>query len=159
MNKKWQDFINWATVEGFKIGYTNNFEYNLLGAKSLEEEIIFFNEEKGLILYATSFRGVVNSASLYGEFHSESYPELAFQFRTSEWKDDGTFIFELDATSMQWLLRMISDQYVFSKKWKHKKFLWFVNYVETKEEYDPEQINNKKLMFAAPEVRRIIGVA
>lgn len=65
----WINFIEIAKAYGFKSGYCQKFTGTGWSDKDVEEEeIIFFHEEKGLILHAESFDGKsVNSAKVYGE--------------------------------------------------------------------------------------------
>lgn len=66
----WQDFIEITRAYGFKCGFCQNFiGTGWSDEKGIEEEeIIFFHEEKGLILHAESLDGkYVNSAKVYGE--------------------------------------------------------------------------------------------
>lgn len=66
----WQDFIEIVRTYGFKCGFCQKFTgTGWSDEKGIEEEeIIFFHEEKGLILHAESFDGKsVNSAKVYGE--------------------------------------------------------------------------------------------
>ena len=65
----WIDFIEIAKAYGFKSGYCQKFTGTAWSCEGVEEEeIIFFHEEKGLILHAESYSGKsVNSAHVYGE--------------------------------------------------------------------------------------------
>ena len=45
----------------------------------------------------------------------------------------------------------------FSTKWTKVPFLWFLNYMDTKDEnYSYEKINKQKIAACTPEVRKII---
>lgn len=65
----WINFIEIVKTYGFKSGYCQKFTGTGWSDKGIEEEeVIFFHEEKGLILYAESYdRKSVNSAKVYGE--------------------------------------------------------------------------------------------
>ena len=155
--KTWTELIEWAKKEGFKVGYNNNFK-GFFDKK--EEEVIMYNEEKGLILYAESFDGNVNHASIYGEITYDEDYEKSFPlgFLSSFcYEDEKTIVFELDYRRGLSLINQIPDSCEFSKVWKNKRFLWFVNHMEkNKEGYDFEKINHDKIQASSPEVRKII---
>ena len=60
---EWSEFIKIVKKIGFKQSLAQKFRGDL----GVEEEEIIFYHEKGLILYADSFQGVVNTAQIYGE--------------------------------------------------------------------------------------------
>ena len=160
----WIDFIEIAKAYGFKCGYCQNFTGTGWSNKDVEEEeIIFFHEEKGLILHAESFSGKsVNSAKVYGEV------KIGDKFEEKQWEalngcshggnGNGTMHFEVDVREgFRFHLDAISEAFEFSKNWSEVPFLWFLNYMDSKvENYDFKKITNQKINASTSEVKKII---
>lgn len=162
----WNDFIEIAKAYGFKCGFCQKFTGTGWSDKKgiEEEEIIFFHEEKGLILYAESFDGKsVNSAKVYGEVKLNEN-----KIEEDQWNalngcshggnGNGTMYFNVDVREgFRFHLDAVSEAFEFSKSWSKVQFLWFLNYMDTKKKnYNYEQINKKKIASCTPEVRKII---
>lgn len=155
----WQNFIEIARAYGFKCSFCQKF----MGTGIIEEEIIFFHEEKGLILYAESFGGKsVNSAKVYGEVKID-------EILTKEQRNalhgcsygnngNGTMHFDVDVQEgFHFHLDAISEAFQFSTSWTKVPFLWFLNYMDTKKKnFNYEKINHKKIKACTPEVQKII---
>lgn len=160
----WIDFIEIAKAYGFKSGYCQKFTGTGWSDKGVEEEeIIFFHEEKGLILHAESFdRKSVNSATVYGEV------KIGDKLEKNQWEalngcshggnGNGTMFFDVDVREgFRFHLDALSEAFEFSKSWSKVPFLWFLNYMDTKNEnYSYEKINKQKIDASTPEVRKII---
>lgn len=70
----WSEFKHLLIKKGFKVGIEYLFEdYN--DNKIKEEAIIYYHIEKGLILFAESYRSKVNSGNLYGEVQANDNEE------------------------------------------------------------------------------------
>lgn len=156
----WVDFIEIAKAYGFKSGYCHKFIGEFPKDTPIEEEeIIFFNEEKGLILYAESFNNHMNSAIIYGEVkskHKNSFDALnGCSFGSNK---NGTIHFFVDVREgLRRHLDRLSDAFEFSKSWSETPFLWFLNYMDTKDEnYNFKEITKKKIESSSPEVKHII---
>lgn len=160
----WIDFIEIAKAYGFKSGYSQKFTGTGWSDKGVEEEeIIFFHEEKGLILHAESYYGKsVNSAKVYGEV------KIGNKLEKNQWEaligcshggnGNGTMSFDVDVREgFRFHLDALSEAFEFSKSWSKVPFLWFLNYMDTKNEnYSYEKINKQKIDASTPEVRKII---
>lgn len=161
----WQDFIEIAKAYGFKCSFCKKFTGTGWSDKGVEEEeIIFFHEEKGLILHAESFDGKsVNSAKVYGEVKL-----TGDKFEENQWEalrgcshggnENGTLSFNVDVREgFRFHLDAISEAFEFSKVWTTVPFLWFLNYMDTKDKnYNYKKINKQKINACTPEVRKII---
>lgn len=161
----WQDFIENMKAYGFKHGFCQKFTGTGRSDKGVEEEeIIFFHEEKGLILHAESYNGnSVNRAHVYGEvkINDEKLDKKqwgALNGCSSGSNGNGTMHFEIDVREgFHFYLDAISEAFEFSKNWTTVPFLWFLNYMDTKEKgYNYEEISKKKIAACTPEVRQII---
>ena len=160
----WIEFIEVAKASGFKSGYCQKFTGTGWSDKGVEEEeIIFFHEEKGLILHAVSFSGKsVNSAKVYGEV------KIGDKLEENQWEalngcsnggnGNGTMSFDVDVREgFRFHLDALSEAFEFSKSWSTVPFLWFLNYMDTKDEnYSYKKINEQKIDACTPEVRKII---
>lgn len=160
----WQKFVEIVKAYGFKSGYCQKFTGTGWSDKGVEEEeIIFFHEEKGLILHAESYDGKsVNSAKVYGEV------KIGEELERNQWEalngcshggnGNGTMSFDVDVREgFRFHLDALSEAFEFSKSWTKVPFLWFLNYMDTKDKnYSYEEINKQKINASTPEVRRII---
>lgn len=160
----WQEFIEIAKAYGFKNGYCQKFTGNDWSDKCVEEEIIFFHEEKGLILHAESYGGEsVNSAKVYGEVKTndgnlEKKHWEALNGCSHGGNGNGTMYFEVDVREgFRFHLDALSEVFEFSKSWTKVPFLWLLNYMDTEDKnYNLEKINKQKINASTPEVSKII---
>lgn len=157
---EWQEFLCIATSYGFKKGMLQKFEGILGEEKFDEEEIIFFLEEKGLILHAESFEGKLGSATVYGEIlahNREDLDVLECQIGTENLLDNGdTISFSLDVRyGIYSQLDAISKYLMLNEVWKSTPpdFISFYNYMEDKSN---PQIMSRKINACTPEVKKII---
>lgn len=160
----WIDFIEIAKAYGFKSSYCQKFTGTGWSDKGVEEEeIIFYHEEKGLILHAESYDGKsVSSAKVYGEV------KIGDKLEKNQWEalngcshggnGNGTMHFDVDVREgFRFHLDALSEVFEFSKSWSKVPFLWFLNYMDTKDEnYSYKEINKQKINACTPEVRKII---
>ena len=160
----WIDFIEIVKAYGFKSGYCQKFTGTAWSGKGVEEkEIIFFHEEKGLILYAESYDGKsVNKANVYGEVKIGDKLEKnqceALNGCSYGGNKNGTMYFNVDVREgLRFHLDALSEAFEFSKSWSKVPFLWFLSYMDTENEnYNYEKINKQKIDASTPEVRKII---
>lgn len=159
----WQDFIEIARAYGFKCGFCQKFiGTGWSDEKGIEEEeIIFFHEEKGLILHAESFGGKsVNRAEVYGEVKiNETVTENQWDaLNNCGDNGNGTMHFHVDVREgFRFHLDAISEVFEFSRSWTKVPFLWLLNYMDTKKKnYSYEEINKQKINACTPEVQKII---
>lgn len=159
----WPKFIDIAKNYGFECGYSQKFAGTGYSGHVEEEEIIFYHKKKGLILHAESFDGKsVNSAKVYGEV------KIADKLTTEQLaavngcsfgsNKNGTMQFDVDVREgFICHLEALSEAFEFSQKWSTVPFLWFLNYMDTKDpDYDYKKITHEKINAASNEVSKII---
>lgn len=157
----WQEFIEIAKAYGFKCGLCQKFTGDAREGGVEEEEVILFHEEKGLILYATSYdKTMLNDAYVYGEVKmtkEKDYENLHILFRPNV-NENSTCSFSIQVIyGLCYRLELISKNYKFSKTWSTKQSLCFINYMDREvKNYNREEINCKKIAACVPEVRKII---
>lgn len=128
----WIDFIEIAKAYGFKSGYCKKFIGTGWSDKGIEEEeIIFFHEDKGLILHAESYNGKsVNSAHVYGEV------KIGDKLEENQWEalygcshggnGNGTMSFDVDVREgFRFHLDALSEAFEFSKSWSKVPYYFF----------------------------------
>ena len=152
---------------GFKCGYTDIFAGDSTDSeKRNEEEVVLFNEEKGLIIYAHTFCGKrMSKAVIYGQIpqslqdmtagqknffinHSicikSNKSGIAFEMRVS--KDFESF------------MKKLLEDFTFLPQWEDGITPDFLNYVERRgNSISRENIKKEKLSGCAPEIKRIIA--
>ena len=161
----WAEFLKLVKDYGFKVGYSEKFTgINQWEKKSVEEEeVIFYNEERGLILYAESYNGTsVNSAEVYaevkiGEFITDEQRE-ALNGCSHGVNEIGTMYVQIDVREgLRFHLEALFKAFELSKTWSTVPFLWFLNYMDIRDkDYDYMKINRRKLDACMPEVSKII---
>ena len=160
----WSEFKNLIKEHGFIKG----LEYDLMHEDYTDEVIIYYHPQKGLIIYAESYWGKesINGGKLYGEIQSNSKEDCNIIWR---WLSSGGCI---DADNMIYSTSHDVREGLFSKlgtlesagkflpKWiKKDRFLWFIDYVESKVPgYDFKAITKEKIMNCPKEMQEIIGV-
>ena len=167
----WQQYIDTVKSCGFEIGYRKSFESSD-GKKY--EEIIFYDIENGLILYAVGGTYAIR-ANLYGEIKltvdNESNSCCGW-FTDAQWEvlkkhcrhlsksqeENGTWSFHLDTRyGFREQLSALLETFDLSKTWSIVHFLWFVNFMEENApNYDYNAIALEKIEACNPEVGKII---
>lgn len=164
----WEYFINLLKENNFSLAYENVFKYNKYGDNADEKEVIYYNKEKGLVIYATSFYNCtsVNSGTLYGElqsFDTKEDREGAWKYvSTGGWRDFENRILETSHDIREGLfykLNQLESHGKFLNKWTNKnRFLWFVNYIEEDEEgYNYKEITKNKIKQCPIEFQNILN--
>ena len=168
LDTSWKQFIKLTKAYGFKCGFCQKFTDTGIWPWSNkgpeEEEIIFFHEEKGFILYANSYRTYVKEAKLYGEIKADVLKKCQLDALSGcdyARNGDGTMTLEADVSEgFCFKFNALVETFEFSKSWSKVPFLWFLNYVETEQEDysrdSRQKINEKKIAYCTPEVSRII---
>lgn len=168
----WQDFIEIVRAYGFKCGFCQKFTGTGPSDQECtedteEEEIIFFHEEKGLILYAESLSNgkFVNDATVYGEVKidetlTRKQMDALSPLSGCSCSDNGngTMSFDVNVqTNFRFHLDAIFEAFEFSKTWTKVPFMWFLNHMDTKKKkYNYKEISQQKIKASTPEVQKII---
>ena len=163
-NMSWTEFKNKLESYGFILG----LKYDIVHENNIDEVIIYYHKEKGLIVFADSYfnKKNVNSGNLYGEIQASSKEDC---HNVYNWMSTGgcinkdSLIFETQQDVREGLfhkLSMLESAGKFLPIWTNKnRFLWFVDYIENKvENYDYKKISHDKIMKCPKEVQEIIGI-
>lgn len=136
---KWTRFKETVQKYGFTIGYLRNFEghgWSYNGGLTNEEEIIFYNRENGLVLYANSFgRTAINQAILYGEIDytcsfNGKQKTLIARCRTTQ-RSGNVLSFSMEVgKGFEHYVTRLEESFNFCTPWSIEKELRFVNYME-----------------------------
>lgn len=161
----WSDFKNKMFQYGFEIGLSYPLETKG-DEKTLEEAILLYHQEKGLIIWATSYCGrkSLNEGSCWGEIETDDLQEN----KTGVWRwlstgglnEQGFWETSFDVREGFFhRLQKLESFGVFQKKWHNSdRHLWFLDWNEMGiENYDYKQITADKIAKASKEVGRIIN--
>lgn len=173
---KWDTFINLIETNGFKTALRYDFEYNGFSKPSIEEAILYYHPQKGLIIWAESFGGKdhINGGKLYGEVYmkeemwqditkvlTSSHGSFAYWDKESNidvYKEQVYFNFDIREGLIH-NINKVEEVIPFAPVWKDTQFLWFVDYVEDKVPgYDYKEITQQKISRCPKEFQDIIGI-
>jgi len=161
----WSEFKNLIKSNGF----IPAMEYDFKDDKSdqVNEFILYYNKEKGLIICATSYsnKTSVNGGNLYGEIQANDKESgyIIFQWlSTGGMVDKEKLIFSTSHDVREGLfskLKILESAGTFIPKWVEKnRFLWFLDYNEkNKKDYDYEKISQSKIDKCPDDFKAIIG--
>jgi len=158
----WDDFKNLLIRKGF----VSALEYDIHQDGNTDEFIIYYNSAKGLIIHADSYwnKKTINSGTLYGEIQANSEDdvrEIYHWISTGGCIDRENFIFETSHDVREGLFSKLDTLETVGKFlpiWTSKnRFLWFLDYTETKVEgYDYKQITKDKIEKCPDGLKNII---
>lgn len=167
---KWNDFISLIEQYGFKKGLRYDFvapKYRDDEEDRIEEAILFYQTEKGLILWATSFgnKDHINSGSVYGMIKYKNWEDTWEALNHSSngsngEKDKNIRYFSLDIREgLIHKLNGIDNTLKLLSKWSGDlPFLWFLDYTEEKQpNYDYKAITEDKIKKCPEEMQNIIN--
>lgn len=159
---KWDEFKNLIKKHGF----IPALEYDVKHDKYIDEFIIYYHLNKGLIICADSYfnKEDVNGGTLYGEIqaNSEEDREVIWKWiSTGSCIDIEKGIYKTSHDVREGLfskLNTLESVGEFLPKWTNKdSFLWFVDYTESKKEnFDYKEITNNKIKMCPKEFQDII---
>jgi hypothetical protein len=145
----WNDFKELLKEKGFQKGLSYQKEYKHFEPYTKEEFVIYYHKEKGLIVWAESYNNMttINSGKLYGEIEANSKKdeETIWRWLATGGKINSTErVYTTSHDIREGLFSMLDTLETaghFLPKWIDKKrFLWFVDYIESKvENYDYEE--------------------
>ena len=160
---KWDDFKALLVQKGFKQALVYDFKHD----ESIDEFIIYYHLEKGLIVKADSYynKEKINDGTLYGEIQAndEESARTVWQWMsTGGCIDVEKLIFETSQDVREGLfskLDTLETAGKFLNRWSNpKRFLWLLDFTEHKDEsYDYKKITNEKIKRCPVEMQEIIG--
>ena len=155
----WKEFLEEATNEGFKIGYSKNFESEF----GKEEEVIMYHQELGIILFADSYSGEkVNDVRGYAEL---KYNEIGSQWNllvgctySSPTTDIVQVFFEYRIIFDT--IKRVKSGWKFNARWSKPHFeLNLINFKENTGKYPSYlKITQKKIEESSEEIQKIINM-
>lgn len=165
----WQNFLMTAEEYGFKCGYTDLFkghgiEKRYALKENVEEEVVLYHLEKGLIIYAETFGGrKMGTASIYGQFSKQSRnmtvkQRLFFVEHISSMKSSingMAFEMKVPKNFREFMCRLLND-FEFLSPWKDGIMPYILNYIERADSsIDHSKANMDKFVKCLLEVKRI----
>lgn len=167
LNGTWVNIVKTAKAYGFKYGFCREFiGLTWVSYKKVEEkEAILYQEEKGLILYASSYdTNFVDVAHIYGEIKCNlkelDEKQLDALDNCTSYVDNknGTVNIIVDAKEgLIPSLEALANAFEFSKTWSKVPSLDFLNYMNKKNKNcDCKRLSYEKINASLPEVHKII---
>lgn len=160
---QWNEFKTMLVAKGFKKAMC----YDIKHDKCIDEFIIYYHAEKGLIVTATSYynKEKINSGILYGEIQANDVESSRVIWRwlsTGGCIDSEKLIFETSQDIREGLfsiLETMESAGKFLNRWsKTNRFLWLLDFTETEVNgYDYKKITNEKIKHCPVEMQKIIG--
>lgn len=160
----WQEFKQLIISKGFIVA----MEYDIHHNGDIDKFIIYYNPQKGLILCATSFwnKESINGGTLYGEIQANSKNDIHTIWdwlSTGGCIDTDKLIYSTSRDVREGLFSALAELETAGKflpKWiKKNKFLWLLDYEETKiDGYDYKEISRQKLLKCPRELQEIVGL-
>lgn len=162
-NMSWNEFKRKLESYGFVLG----LKYDITHDDDIDEVVIYYHKEKGLIVFADSYfnKKDVNGGHLYGEIKANSKDDCKIVYQwmsTGGYVDVDNLIFDTQQDVREGLfhkLSMLESAGKFLPIWTNKnRFLWFVDYIENKvENYDYKKITHDKIELCPKELQEIVG--
>jgi hypothetical protein len=159
----WEKFKQLIVKKGFLVA----MEYDFQHKDNVDEFIIYYHPQKGLIICATSYwnKKSINDGTLYGEIQANSKDDIQTIYRwlsTGGCIDEDKMIFSTSRDIREGLFSVLDELETagkFLSKWIEKnRFLWFVDYVEKNAKgFDYKKISKEKLAKCPREMQEIIG--
>jgi hypothetical protein len=180
----WDDFISLIESYGFKKGLRYNFDHR--NGESIEEAVLYYHPEKGLVIWATSYFNGLNGGTMYGQVKSREKVEyetvidkwgerqvmkmtdkLEEAYKSLNKCSHGSFCdietgldFHYDVReALINKIEQIGENLEFVTKWNKKPFLWFLDYTEEKDpNYDYVAITKEKISKCPVELQEIVSI-
>ena len=160
----WDQFKNLIKQHGFVEALSYDFNHD---KNEVDEAIIYYHLTKGLIIWATSYwnKKDVNEGTLYGEIQANSEEDcktIWSWLSTGGCIDSDKMIYKTSQDVREGLfsrLVELESAGTFLSQWiKKDRFLWFVDYVESKQDgYNYKEITKEKISKCPKELQSIIG--
>ena len=165
----WQKFLREAEKWGFKCGNTDIFDAQTgnISKKVTEEEVLLFNLETGLIIYAQSVAGkkmgpTILYGQLEGNFHDMTQTQHdLFQENVSSIKTGkGTIAFSMVVPrNFDDFMSKLLHNFTFLRHWRNGIIPNLLNYIQKKDgSVDHRSLNAEKLRQCSEDIKSIIGV-
>lgn len=159
---KWDEFKELLENKGFVNALTYDFKYE----DRTEQAILYYNPQNGLILWATSFgnKDHINGGELYGQIKSkgEEHDHTIWRWlSTGGMVDKERHIYETRQDIREGLFSKL-DTLESAGEWMpvwvgQGRFLWFADYVESKQAgFDYEIATAEKIKKCPEQFRKIL---
>lgn len=148
-------YLRIVKEEGFKEVLCIPFEGNLFKEESLKEKFFIFWHEDGLLLSFETYREIrVNSGHVYFNWlgNDKYWPGVGCSGGCTK-EEPHVFIGDFDArVALRYNLNKMRQEGKFLSSWVERPWLWLLNYMDTKGEYDHEAITNSRLAMLPLEI-------
>lgn len=126
----WKEFIKKIEKEGFVLDYIHTYKGLFFNQMTEDEIVIYYNEEKGLVLFAESYfnRNKISQIQVYGEVKAikskmtESQMYASFHFKVREILRSTIMFNTENKVGLLTDLDIIEESFEFCTKWT-KPFL------------------------------------
>lgn len=162
----WKECTKIILENGFEVGYKEDYAVKGLDG-TVDEIILYYHKEKGLILFAESYRNknFVDKLKLYGElntatvdFTTEQKYATYYCSTTTENESTTSFYFNTKECLFEKLNKLV-DNFEFCEKWTYfPPSLYFFISDETMKKLDFQKIRTERIMASKKEVREIMGL-
>lgn len=164
---KWGDFLFSITRRGFLPGFCKTFIDTTNSDLNKEKMMLFYNVEKGLIIYAESTCNTkyVSRARVHGEvsFKNQVFEltidKILKEHSLEHLNKSNKINVSLDITKeLEFKFDFLDNFFDFSKKWSEIPYLYFVNAAEEQYgNFDLQGLTKRCIMASCKEIREIIG--
>lgn len=136
-------YINVITDLGFTLQSSERFHSTSSGQYEVCE--LWFDERRGIILWFDTFRGGMNGGSLHYNFKYNNPRDYLPQVSSSYLTDDILAIRYDCREGVRHHIEYAETIGKFITPWVGHSFLWLLNHMDTKGEYDYDKINYRRL--------------
>lgn len=164
---KWDDLIFKIKRRGFLPGFCKTFVDTTNSDFNKEKMMLFYNVEKGLIIYAESNCNTkyVSKARVHGEvsFKNQVFEltidKILREHYLAHLNKSNKINVSLDITKeLEFKFDFLDNFFNFSKKWSEIPYLYFVNAAEEQYgDFDLQGLTKRCIMASCKEIREIIG--
>ena len=153
-------YLRIVKEEGFKEILCIPFEGKPFN-ETVEEKYFIFWHEDGLLLSFETYRGTsVNSSHVYFNWlgNGEQWgPSVGCSGGCTE-EEPHVFVGDFDGrVALRYNLNKMRQEGKFLSSWVKKPWLWLLNYMDTKGEYDHKAITNSRLAMLPLEIQARLG--
>lgn len=162
----WRECTKIILENGFEVGYKEEYAVKGLNG-TIDEIVLYYHKEKGLVLFAESYRNknFIDKLKLYGELNSATVDFTTEQMYASHYCSKTTpnklttsFYFDTKE-ELFGKLNKLEKNFEFCKKWTcfPPSFHFFIS-DETIQKLNFNKIRMERIMASKKEVREIMGL-